>query len=140
MDLDQGSSTIRFQWGSAYYGPTVGWVAYPVQNLLPITAAGSYVLDPAINVVEVSVAGSVTITLPPASNPGVPAGAMPGRYVNNPITIVDVGGNAATNNIVINPAVGETVMGLASIKIQTNYGGFSLLPVSAARTWTSISP
>jgi hypothetical protein len=140
MDLDQ-PSTIRFQWGQLYAGPTVGWVAYPVQNLLSITAAGTYVLDPAVNVVEVNVAGSVTIQLPSCQNPGVPAGAMPGLYTKNPITIVDVGGNAASNNITINPNnVSETVMGLASVKIQTAYGGFALLPVPAQRTWTSISP
>jgi hypothetical protein len=140
MDLDQ-SSVIRWQWQPVYLGPTVGWQPYPVQNLLPITSAGTYVLDPAVSMVTVSVAGSVTITLPPASNPGVPAGAMPGRYVNNPITIVDVGGNAAANPITINPNnVAETVMGLASIKITTNFGGFTLQPVPSLETWTSISP
>jgi hypothetical protein len=65
---------------------------------------------------------------------------LPGQFVDNPITIVDVGGTAAANNITINPASGDTVMGLASIKIATNYGGYTLAPIPAQRTWTSISP
>jgi hypothetical protein len=140
MDLDQ-SSPISRQWGQVFMGPTVGWQPYPVQNLLPVTQAGTYALDPSTNIVEVNVAGAVTITLPSCQTPAVPAGAMPGLYVKNPITIVDTGGNAQANPITIVPAnVGETVMGLAQIKVATNYGGFSLLPVPAQRTWTSISP
>jgi hypothetical protein len=140
MDLDQ-SSVIRWQWSQCFMGPTVGWQPYPVRNLLPVVVTGTYVLDPAVNLVEVNVAGSVTIVLPSCQNPGVPAGAMPGLYTKNPVTIVDVGGNAAANNITINPNnAGETVMGLTSVKIATNFGGYTLLPVSAQRTWTSISP
>jgi hypothetical protein len=51
------------------------------------------------------------------------------------------GGNAAANNITITPNnISETVMGLTSIKMATNYGGFTLQPVPAQKTWTSISP
>jgi hypothetical protein len=75
MDLDQ-SSMVRWQWQQVFMGPTVGWQPYPVQNLLPVASAGTYVLDPAVNLVEVAVAGAVTITLPSCSNPGVPAGAI----------------------------------------------------------------
>jgi hypothetical protein len=138
-DIDQGG-TFR-QWGKVFMGPSVGWVAYPVQNLLPVTIAGTYVLDPSTNIVEVNVAGAVTIVLPSCRNPAVVAGAQAGLYVKNPIVIADVGGNAATNNITITPNnVSETVMGLASIKVSTNYGGFTLQPVPAQSTWTSISP
>jgi hypothetical protein len=87
------------------------------------------------------VAGAVTIVLPSCQFPAAGAQAQPRLFASNPITIVDIGGNAATNNITINPNnVSETVMGLASIKIATAYGGFTLLPVSSQRTWTSISP
>jgi hypothetical protein len=73
--------------------------------------------------------------------PAAGALAQPGLFSSNPITIIDIGGNAAANNITLqpnNPA--ETIMGLASIKIATNYGGFTLQPLPRQKTWTSISP
>ena len=138
-DIDQGGTSR--QWTKVFMGPTIGWVAYPVQNILPVTIAGTYVLDPSTNIVEVNVAGAVTIVLPSCSNPAVVAGAQAGLYVKNPIVVVDVGGNAASNNITVTPNnVTETVMGLASIKIGANYGGFTLQPIPSQKTWTSISP
>jgi hypothetical protein len=139
IDLDQ-SGTSR-QWQRTYLGPSVGWIMAPYQNILPITAAGTYTPDPSTNLVEVNVAGAVTIVLPPCQTPAAGAQAQPRLFASNPITIVDVGGNAAANNITITPNnVGETVMGLTSIKIATNYGGFTLQPVPAQKTWTNISP
>jgi hypothetical protein len=139
MDLDQGGTSR--QWERTYLGPSIGWIDVPWQNLLPVTAAGTYTLDPSTNLVEVNVAAAVTIVLPTCQLPAAGAMAQPRLFASNPITIVDIGGNAASNNITINPNnVAETVMGLTSIKIATNYGGFTLQPVSAQRTWTSISP
>jgi hypothetical protein len=124
-----------------YLGPSIGWLDIPWQNLLPITAAGTYTIDPSINIVEVNVAGAVTIVLPAATNPAAGPQALTRLFANNPITIVDVGGNAAANNITTQPNnVGETVVGLTSVKIATNYGGFTLQPVPGQKTWTSISP
>jgi hypothetical protein len=139
MDLDQGGTSR--QWSRNYLGPSVGWIQVPYQNLLPVTAAGTYNLDPSTNLVEVNVAGAVTIVLPSCQFPAAGAQAQPRLFASNPITIVDVGGNAAANPITIQPFSGaETVMGLSSIKIATNYGGFTLQPVPAQKTWTSISP
>jgi hypothetical protein len=139
VDLDQ-SGTSR-QWLRTYLGPSVGWIERPYQNLLPITAAGNYTIDPSTNLIEVNVAGAVTIVLPSCQTPAAGAQAQPRLFASNPITIVDIGGNAAANNITINPNnVGETVMGLSSIKIATNFGGYTLQPVPSQKTWTSISP
>ena len=138
VDLDQGGTSR--QWLRSYLGPSVGWIMRPQQNIQPITTAGTYAIDPSTNLIEVNVAGAVTIVLPSCQFPAAGAQAQPGLVASNPITIVDIGGNAATNNITIqpnNPA--ETVMGLASIKIATSYGGYTLQPVPAKKTWTSIS-
>jgi hypothetical protein len=141
VDLDQSSGPITRQWERVYFGPSIGWLDIPGQNVQPITAPGTYAIDPSINIVEVSVAGAVTIVLPSCQFPAAGPQAQPRLFASNPVTIVDVGGNAATNNITINPNnVAETVMGLTSIKIVTNYGGFTLQPVAAQKTWTSISP
>jgi hypothetical protein len=122
-------------------GPSIGSVWTPLQNVLLITAAGTYNLDPSTSLVEVNVAGAVTLVLPPATDPIVPAGVQPGLFANNPITIVDIGNHAQANPITIQRNnAGESIMGLASIQITVNYGGFTLLPNSALRTWNSISP
>lgn len=139
-DLDQGGTNR--QWTRSYMGPSVGWVYAPLQNVLLITTAGTTVLDPSTSLVEVNVAvGAVTIKLPSAIQPAAGATAQPGLFVSNPITIVDVGGNAGSNAITIIPVSGaETILGLASIQISVNYGGYTLQPNSAQKTWNSILP
>ncbi len=138
-DLDQGG-TPR-QWVRTYLGPSVGWVDLPSINPLAITAAGTYALAPDTSLVTVNVTGAVTIVLPPAVNPLVPAVAQPQRFAVVPVTIVDIGGHAQANPITIqrNNAA-ENIMGLASITISVNYGGYTLQPSSAQQGWTSISP
>lgn len=139
LDLDQGGTNRN--WINTYLGPSVGWVRAPLQNVLNITVAGTYQLDPSTSLVTVNVAGAVTIVLPSAIDPTVAAGAQPGLFVNNPITIVDIGNNAQAHPITIQPASGaETIMGLTQIQITVNYGGYTLAPNSALATWNSISP
>src|SRR5437899_2021620 len=129
-DLDQGGTSRA--WVRVYLGPTVGWVVAPAGNSLLITAAGTYTIDPSTTLIEVQIAAAVTIILPSAINPSVPAGVLPGLFVGNPVTIVDIGGFAQANPITIQPATGaENIMGLSQIQITVNYGGFVLLPNSA---------
>ena len=135
-DLDQ-SGTSR-QWVRTYMGPTVGWIDLPGTNPYDITAAGTYTIAPATSLVRVNTTGAVTIILPSAVNPGVPAGTLPGLYAKTTLTIIDIGGNAQAHPITLNPANGsENIMGLASIQIGTNYGGFTLKPSNAQKGWTS---
>lgn len=139
VDLDQGG-TFR-QWAKVYMGPSVGWINAPVQNVFPITSAGTYFLDPSTSFVTVNTSGSVTIVLPSCVDPTAGAQAQPGLFANNPIVIVDIGGNAQASPITIQRNnVNESVMGLASIQITVNYGGYTLAPNSATATWNSISP
>lgn len=139
-DLDQGG-TVR-QWVLVNMGPTVGIVRVPLQNVLLIAAPGSYVINASTTLVEVNSIG-VTVILPPASQPTY-SGAQttqPGSFAARPITIVDILGSASiATPVLIQPAAGETIMGLASIKIQSSYGGYTLAPNSLEKTWNSISP
>lgn len=136
QDLDQGG-TAR-EWVDTYMGPSIGWVRAPRRNPLVITVAGTYTLTYSTNLVEVNCNGAVTITLPSAIDPKVPAGTLPGNYVKSPITIVDIGGFAGANPITIQPASGaENVLGLPSIQITANFGGFSLNPSNAQKGWTN---
>ncbi len=136
-DLDQGG-TAR-QWVRTFMGPSVGWVMLPGTNPFDIIVGGTYILTPDTSLVQVKVAALVTLTLPTAIDPGVPAGVLPGPYAKTPITILDIGGNAFTFPITIQPASGlENIMGLASIQITANYGGVTLKPNNAQKGWTSI--
>jgi hypothetical protein len=136
LDLDQGG-TYR-QWERVYLGPSVGWVYTAKRNVLLITAAGTYQLVYGTSLVQVNCAGLVTVTLPSAIDPTVPPSAMPGPYTKTPITIVDIGGNASTYNITINPFSGaENIMGTPSIVVAVDYGGYILFPVSAQMGWSN---
>lgn len=137
-DLDQGGTSR--QWLRTYMGPSVGWQYVPGNNVLVITAAGTYNLDPSINVVLVNVAGAVTIVLPSAVVPAAGAQAQPRLFAQNPITIVDNGGNASAHPITIQRNnSNENIMGLSSIQIQINYGGFVLNPSTALKGWVNAS-
>lgn len=136
LDLDQGGTSR--EWVNQYLGPSVGWVRVPARNLLEITAAGTYVLDPSINLVHVNFNGAVTITMPPATNPTVPAGVLPGLFGKMGIAIVDIGGFATANPITIQRANNtENIMGLASIQIANNFGGYILYPSNVLKGWTN---
>jgi hypothetical protein len=124
-----------------YMGPSIGWVNGPDVNPFPIGVAGTYHIDHSSNYIPVGVAGAVTIILPSAVQPNVPAGVLPGLFMNIPVVIFDAAGFAGANPITIKPfSVSETILGLTQIQITVNYGGFTLLPVSPAATWISISP
>lgn len=136
LDLDQGG-TSRL-WVTEYFGPSVGWVRVPARSVLSITVAGTYNLDLSTNLVQVNVAGVVTIVLPSAKSAGVGAGVLPGSFAKVPVNIVDIGGQGAAHPITIQPFAGEDIMGLASIQITSNYGGFILYP-RAAGSWNNQS-
>jgi hypothetical protein len=135
-DFDQGGTFRTLV--STYLGPSVGWVKLP-SSILPITQTGIYTLQPGVTLVTVNVAGPVQIILPSAVDPPVPAGVQPGLYGDEPITIVDIGGNATGNPIQVAAQAGQTVMGLSSVQIIINYGGITLEPNSSTAGWNSIS-
>jgi hypothetical protein len=137
-DFDKSGTTQRAQ--LVNLGPSVGW-ARTAQNLQQITAPGTYVLDPSTTLVTVNVAGAVTITLPSAVNPSYRGAALtqPGLFAKGPITIVDVGGNAAANPITIQAFGSEQIIGLASIQLNVKFGGYTLLPNSAGGNWNAVA-
>lgn len=131
-DLDQGGSTRQFE--RRWLGPSVGWVWTPVENILAVTSASA---SPVVGttLVTVNYNGAVTITLPDVTQPSIPANSIPGPFLGLPLTIVDIGGFAATHNITINPAAGKTIISLASIAIANAYGGFTLIPNLSTGNW-----
>src|SRR6266487_3842477 len=124
LDLDQGG-TIR-QTQRVYMGPSVGWVNAPASVILPVTTTGTTVVLLGTTLVLVNVNAAVAIQLPSAKDAGVPAIGLSGPYIKSPITIL--------------PAAGENIMGLSSISLTVNYGGYTLNPSNTQQGWTSISP
>lgn len=132
-DFDQGGTSR--QWVRTYMGPSIGWIYLPGRNPFEITAAGVYTLQPDTSVVNVNVNGAVTINLPSNQNPSAPAGVLPALYARTAISIVDVGGHATAHPITIQSQAGETIMGLASVQITSNYGAFILSPNVQSKAW-----
>jgi len=136
LDYDQGGT--RRQLIRQYMGPSIGWITLPGTTELTISTAGTTQLLIGVSLVKVNVAGLVTVVLPSAIHPAVPAGVLPGEFGDIPITIVDIGGNAQAFNITIQPLSGaENIMGLASVAITNNYGGYILNPSSTLKGWNS---
>jgi hypothetical protein len=137
-DLDQGGTNRR--WGNTYLGPSIGWVPVPDNNsVLTITMVGTTVVYPGTSLVAVNAAGAVTLQLYQAKGSIASAQANPGTFVGNYLTIVDVSGNAGTNNITILPAVGETINGLSSVTIEVNDGAIVLSPKVVSGGWSIIT-
>lgn len=135
-DLDQGG-TFR-QWTKMYMGPSVGWVPVPVDAVLNITATGTYTIARGTSLILLNVDANVTLNLP--SSRASPAGpqALPGQWVINPVTIVDVGGFAASRTYNIVPNGAELISGLASVQLASAYGSVILNPILATGGWNLI--
>lgn len=91
----------------------------------PTVVTASQALAATDTVVQTNQSGLIVLTLPSSVTW---AAAQAGR--GNPLTIFDISGTAATNTVTINPAGGQTISGLASLVIDTDYGGFRLEPKS----------
>lgn len=103
----------------------------PYAGPIPV-AAGSYNATTTDVEIFVNFAGTVTIALPAA------AAYLAAQRTAAPLTIKDVSGAAATNNITINRAGSDTIDGATSLKITSNYGGWKLRPVSSAGNWAIV--
>lgn len=124
-DLDQGG-TFRTR-TKVWMGPSIGWVEAP-NAILRVTAGGTTVVQPGVGIVTVNFNGAVTIQLPVFKGSAAGAIAIPGPYVNDTVTIIDTGGFATNQPITILAGGTETIDGLASIQITSNFGAFVLQP------------
>jgi len=125
-DLDQGGTFRTRQ--KIWMGPSVGWVEAPAA-ITRVTVGGTTVISLGTSIVTVAFNGAVTINLPQfKGSTSAFAIGLPGQFVPETITIIDTGGFAAANPITITPGAGETISGLASIQITSNFGAFVLQP------------
>jgi hypothetical protein len=135
-DLDQGG-TFR-QWTKMWMGPSVGWVPVPVDAVLDITAAGTYTIARGTSLILLNVNGNVTLNLPSAQASPQGPQAIPGQWVINPVTIVDIGGFASDNTYNIVPFGAETISGLPSVQLASDRGTIILNPILTTGSWNLI--
>lgn len=95
----------------------------PFPSPTVVTATGA-ISASAVDV-QVNAGAPVTLTAPLSAT----WAATGGRY-GSPLSIFDISGAASTNNITIAFSGGETVDGLATLIIASDYGGFRLKPKS----------
>lgn len=133
QDLDMGG-TFR-QWAKMFMGPSVGWVSVPVDAVFNITAAGTYSIARGTSLILLNVDANVDIELP--SSLAAPQGpqALPGQWVINPVTIIDIGGFASSRTYNIVPFGSELISGLASVQLATDRGTVILIPILTTGGW-----
>lgn len=133
LDLDQGG-TFR-QWVKMYMGPSVGWVSTPIDAVLDITAGGTYTILRGTSLILINVDANVTLNLPSSKASVQGPQTIPGQWVINPVTIVDIGGFAATRTYLINPSGAELISGLASVDLASPRGTIILIPILTTGGW-----
>lgn len=136
--IDWDRSGISLQSTRVNLGPSLGWVDVAGATLT-ITSAGTFAIPFGISLVNVNVAGSVTIDLPSAKASAAGAMAQPNSFALVPIVVADIGGFAAANPITINAAPGETIVSVASIVIGAAFGAVTLQPDINTALWSIIS-
>ncbi len=136
LDLDQGG-TFR-QWTKMWMGPSVGWVPVPVDAVLNITATGTYEIARGTSLILLNVDANVTLNLPSARAAPQGPQAIPGQWVINPVTIVDIGGFASTRTYNVVPFGSETISGLASVQLASDRGTIILNPILTTGSWNLI--
>jgi hypothetical protein len=121
--------TIPPQTVAMFFGSPSRWVWLLASLSAAISGPTVVMVSQAIavtdTVVQTNQAGAIVLTLPASASW---AAAQAGR--GTPLTIFDISGTASTNTVTINPNGAETISGLASLVIGTDYGGFRLEPKS----------
>jgi hypothetical protein len=137
LDLDQGGTNRQLQ--KVYLGPSIGWIVTSYQTVLNVNAAGTTTLLRSTTLVLVSAnVNGVVIQLPSARSSPAGDNVIPGIAVATPVTIVDAGGFANAHNISILPFGSETIDGLASLTINSNFAAYVLRPNLSSGGWTLI--
>jgi hypothetical protein len=95
----------------------------PLTTPTVVTATGNVATTTVIE--QTNQAAPITRTLPLSA-----AWAAINSKYGLPLSIFDISGTASSNNVTINCSGGETISGLASLTIGTDYGGYRLEPKS----------
>jgi hypothetical protein len=133
-DMDQ-SGTFR-EMTRIYLGPSIGWATASAPQTVDIVGGGTTVVPFGASLVRVNYNGAVTIQLPQAQGNAAGPLAVPGTWVQQSITICDIGGFARANPITILPQAPDTIAGQTSLTIASAYGLVTLTPNVSAGNWS----
>jgi hypothetical protein len=133
LDLDQGG-TFR-QWTKMWMGPSVGWVSVPVDAVLNVTTGGVTNILRGTSLILINVDDDVTLNLPSSLAAVQGPQVLPGQWIINPVTIVDIGGFADTNTYDIIPFGSELISGLPSVDLAAPRGTIILIPILTTGGW-----
>jgi hypothetical protein len=135
LDYDQGGNNM-YQLSRTYFGPSLGWAMTEVLPTQAITSAGTTTIGLGASVVLVNVAAAVTLNLPSVVSWARPIN-QPAALFYTGIWIKDLGGNAGSFAITINPAIGELIDWGASTTISVAHGFVHLYPLPDLTGWYS---
>lgn len=133
IDLTQLDKGLIFQALQVYLGPTLGWrdtVVNPAKNV-----SGSYVVGPGDDIILVNSAIPCTISLPDIVAWMKEPHYQPYNSIERCIWIKDIGGQAAANNITINPFGTQKIDLLTSYVIISNHANARLYPMNDLSGW-----
>jgi hypothetical protein len=99
---------------------------------------GTYSIARGTSLILINVNDDVTLDLPSSLASAAGPQALPGQWVINPVTIVDIGGFASTNTYDIVPFGAETISGLASVQLASDRGTIILNPILTTGGWNLI--
>ena len=133
IDLDKSGNS--YQGLRVYLGPSLGWVQTRVKPETFVTVAGTYSLGSDAGIVLCNVAGSVVLNLPDVSAWVQEFAYQPGTSFERAIWIKDLGGNATSFPITINPFSGQFIDLLSSFQIINNRQLLRLYPLADLSGW-----
>lgn len=87
--------------------------------IMVVTSGGTFTEGPTGGDILIVGSGANSVQLRQAAGTGN----------NQPQSVVDIAGNAASHNITVLPFGSEKIMGQSSIVIATNYGGLTFWPI-----------
>lgn len=136
LDLDQGGTHRQYQ--RIWMGPSVGWLTMPVQAIITQSVAGTLNLLRWTNLIKLKVAAGVLSINLPSSKASIPGPqAIPGQWVDNPVVIIDLSGQAGLATTVnVFPFGSELISGLSEIQLATPFGTLLLEPEIVNGGWT----
>lgn len=129
-----GTNGTPTLWAAVNFGPTLGNVPRPVNNITILTAAGDYEVQPYDQMI------AVKKTVPQATEIQLPDVAlwMKHAYGGFPITIKDAGNNASSFNITILPFGSQTMDSLSTWTIIGDGGSVTFIPLEDLSGWQTL--
>lgn len=112
-----------------YCGPSLGWIDAPVFQDTIIT--GDHTVQPYQSIILCNLGGAAALTLPNLNT------WLNQVYGSWPIYVKDITGNFSTRNLTVTPVAAQTIDGLATLTLVSDYASVIIRPRSDYLGWYS---